>query len=170
MPTALLSDPMDALEELRKLSSTTLPAVEVYTDGACSGNPGPGGYGAVILYAACQTDLSGSDPMTTNNRMEMLGAISALKALPLRCKVTLHTDSMYVKDGVTLWMPKWKLNGWKTADKRDVKNQDLWQELDQLLSTQEIHWKWVKGHAGHEMNERADTLARNAIIAMQIRG
>lgn len=168
MKTALLPESINALELLSKLPPDSLPAVDIYTDGACSGNPGPGGWGAIIEYQAATTDLSGGDSLTTNNRMEMSAAIQALQALPLRCQVTLYTDSMYLRDGVSRWMENWKKNGWKTADKKPVKNQDLWLELDNLLKQHDISWQWVKGHAGHPQNERADALARNAIIAVQM--
>ncbi|WP_010298086.1 ribonuclease HI [Candidatus Odyssella thessalonicensis] len=168
MKSALLPKTIDALELLSNLNSDHLPAVSIYTDGACSGNPGPGGWGALVEYQAATTDLSGGEAQTTNNRMEMSAAIFALQALPVRCKVTLYTDSMYLRDGITRWMVNWKKNGWKTADKKPVKNQDLWLKLDELLTQHEISWQWVKGHAGHPQNEHADALARNAIIAVQM--
>lgn len=168
MNSALLTKSVDALDLLSKLATGSIPAIEIYTDGACSGNPGPGGWGAVVEYQAAVSELSAGEAMTTNNRMEMSAAIFALKALPVRCKVTLYTDSMYLKDGVTRWMANWKKNGWKTADKKPVKNQDLWLMLDELLSVHDISWQWVKGHAGHPQNEHADALARNAIIATQM--
>lgn len=168
MKSALLTQPIDALELLSKLSPNSLPVIEIYTDGACSGNPGPGGWGAIIEYQAAVSELSAGETMTTNNRMEMSAAIFALEALPVRCKVTLYTDSMYLRDGVSRWMINWKKNGWKTADKKPVKNQDLWLKLDALLGQHDITWEWVKGHAGHPQNELADALARNAIIAAQM--
>lgn len=169
MNVALMNEMIDALAKLKELSDDSLPQIDIYTDGACSGNPGPGGWGAVICYLTLETDLNGGEAQTTNNRMEMMAAIAALKALPLRSKVNLYTDSMYLRDGVTRWMTNWKKNGWLTADKKPVKNQDLWQEFDALLSSHDITWHWVKGHAGHEFNERADALARNAIIAQKMR-
>lgn len=140
--------------------SDTTSAVEIFTDGACSGNPGPGGWGAILRFGATEKELSGGEALTTNNRMELLAAISALEALKRRCTVVIHTDSQYLRDGVTKWLHGWKRNGWKTADKKQVKNQDLWMRLDALLKSHEIDWRWVKGHAGHPENERADELAR----------
>ncbi|HEV7260021.1 MAG TPA: ribonuclease HI [Bosea sp. (in: a-proteobacteria)] len=135
-------------------------AVEVWTDGACSGNPGPGGWGAILSYKGKEKELSGGEAMTTNNRMELMGAISALEALTRPCTVALHTDSQYLRQGITAWIHGWKRNGWKTADKKPVKNEELWKRLDAALGRHKIEWKWVKGHAGDEMNERADALAR----------
>ena len=137
--------------------------VEIYTDGACSGNPGPGGWGAILVHGKVEKELSGYEPETTNNRMEMTAAIKALAALKTSCRVDLYTDSTYVKDGFTKWLKDWKKRGWKTADKKPVKNADLWQELEEAASRHDIKWHWVRGHDGHEYNERADTLARNAI-------
>ena len=134
--------------------------VEIWTDGACSGNPGPGGWGAILVYGETEKELSGGAAETTNNRMELTAAIEALNALKRPCTITLHTDSTYVKDGITQWMPSWKRNSWRTAARKPVKNSDLWQALDQAIRRHEIDWRWVKGHAGHEMNERADALAR----------
>lgn len=168
MNSALMTKPIDALDLLSSFKSDTLPVVDIYTDGACSGNPGPGGWGAVVEFHAAESELSAGEAQTTNNRMEMSAALFALKALPQRCKVNLYTDSMYLKDGVTQWMIGWKKNGWKTANKKPVKNQDLWLALDEVLSHHEITWHWVKGHAGHPQNEHADALARNAIIAAQM--
>lgn len=140
-------------------------AISVYTDGACSGNPGPGGWGVVIAWTAVDLDeLSGYDNATTNNRMELMGAIRALESLPADQKIILHTDSTYVKDGITRWVSGWKQNGWKTAAKTPVKNQDLWERLDTLISGRTIDWQWVKAHNGNKGNERADLLARNAIV------
>jgi ribonuclease HI len=135
-------------------------AVEVWTDGACSGNPGPGGWGAILSYKGKEKDLSGGEAMTTNNRMELMGAISALETLTRPCTVVLHTDSQYLRQGITAWIHGWKKNGWKTADRKPVKNEELWKRLDAALGRHKIEWKWVKGHAGDEMNERADALAR----------
>jgi ribonuclease HI len=142
-------------------------AVEIWTDGACSGNPGPGGWGAILIYGEVQKEMSGAEPETTNNRMELQAAIAALSALRRPCKVILHTDSQYVKGGITGWIFGWKKNGWRTADKKPVKNVDLWQALDEAIRRHEIEWRWVKGHAGNEMNDRADELAREAIKAMR---
>ena len=134
--------------------------VEIFTDGACSGNPGPGGWGAILRYGDSEKELSGGEDHTTNNRMELMAAIAALEALKTPCKVILNTDSNYLKDGITKWITNWKRNGWRTASKDPVKNAELWQRLEQALGKHEIHWKWVKGHAGHPENERADELAR----------
>jgi len=133
--------------------------VHAFTDGACSGNPGPGGWGAVLQLGDHERELHGGAPDTTNNRMELTAAIEALKALSEPCRVSLTTDSTYVKDGITQWLANWKRNGWKTAAKKPVKNQDLWQALDHESSRHEIDWCWVKGHSGHPENERADRLA-----------
>ncbi|PZU94629.1 MAG: ribonuclease HI [Chelatococcus sp.] len=134
--------------------------VEVWTDGACSGNPGPGGWGAILSYKGKEKELSGGEAMTTNNRMELMGAIAALETLTRPCTVALHTDSQYLRQGITAWIHGWKRNGWKTADRKPVKNEELWKRLDAALGRHKIEWKWVKGHAGDEMNERADALAR----------
>ena len=134
--------------------------VEIHTDGACSGNPGPGGWGAILQSGATTKELSGGEPLTTNNRMELTAAIMALEALTRPCAVALYTDSQYLRGGVTGWMKGWKRNGWRTADKKPVKNIDLWQRLDAATATHDIAWHWVKGHAGHDLNERADELAR----------
>lgn len=138
--------------------------VEIFTDGACSGNPGAGGWGVILRCRDVEKELSGAEKETTNNRMEMMAVINALKALKCPCNITLYTDSKYVMDGVNEWLPNWKKNGWKTANKKTaVKNVDLWQVLDELLGQHEIRWVWVKGHNGHPENERVDTLAREAI-------
>jgi ribonuclease HI len=137
--------------------------VEIWTDGACSGNPGPGGWGAILRAKGVEKELSGAEPATTNNRMELMAAIAALEALSKACAVSLTTDSVYVKDGLTKWIHGWKRNGWKTADKKPVKNEDLWKRLDAAAARHKIEWHWVKGHAGHPENERADALARAAI-------
>ncbi len=139
------------------------PAVEIYTDGACSGNPGPGGWGAILRSGPHEKELSGGEPATTNNRMELMAAIMALEALKRPSTVDLYTDSAYLRNGITAWIHTWKRNNWRTADKKPVKNVELWQRLDQALSGHEIRWHWVKGHAGHPENERADELARTAI-------
>jgi ribonuclease HI len=137
--------------------------VAVWTDGACSGNPGPGGWGAILWYEGREKELFGGEELTTNNRMELLAAISALEALSRPCAVDLHTDSQYLRGGVTGWINNWKRNGWRTADKKPVKNEDLWRRLDEAAAQHDIAWKWVKGHAGDTMNERADELARRGM-------
>jgi ribonuclease HI len=138
--------------------------VEIFTDGACKGNPGPGGWGAVIRSGGREKELSGGEPLTTNNRMELLAAIRALEALTRPCEVALHTDSIYVRDGITKWIHGWRRNGWKTADRKPVKNAELWQELLDAAAPHRIEWRWVKGHSGHPENERADRLACDAAI------
>ena len=137
--------------------------VEIFTDGACSGNPGPGGWGAVLRYNGTDKELRGGEPATTNNRMELMAAIRALEALKRPMPVTLTTDSQYVKNGMTQWLAGWKARGWKTADKKPVKNVDLWQRLEAALAPHDVRWQWVKGHAGHPDNERADALARQGL-------
>lgn len=137
--------------------------VVIHTDGACSGNPGPGGWGAVLQYGSTVKDLKGGAPETTNNRMELTAAIEALRALKRPCLVELHTDSVYVKDGLNKWIHGWKKNGWRTADKKPVKNVELWQALDAAVAQHTIEWHWVKGHNGDEMNERADQLANEGM-------
>ena len=132
----------------------------IHTDGACSGNPGPGGWGAVLHFKDQEKELWGGELYTTNNRMELMAAIQALEALKRPCKVELHTDSKYVQQGIKEWIHSWKKRGWKTADKKPVKNDDLWRRLDEARLRHEVDWRWVKGHAGHEHNERADALAR----------
>lgn len=136
--------------------------VEIWTDGACLGNPGPGGWGAYLRYRGAEKDLSGFENPTTNNRMELMGAISALESLKRPCTVILHTDSQYVRQGITAWMVNWKKRGWKTADNKPVKNEDLWKRLDDANARHTVTWKWVKGHAGDPGNERADGLASAA--------
>ncbi|MCC7197945.1 MAG: ribonuclease HI [Gammaproteobacteria bacterium] len=138
-------------------------SVEVYTDGACKGNPGPGGWGVLLRYGAREKELWGGERLTTNNRMELTAAIRALEALNRRCIVRIYTDSTYVRSGILEWLPNWKRRGWKTADKKPVKNQDLWQQLDALVGSHDIEWHWVKGHAGHPGNERADELANRGV-------
>jgi ribonuclease HI len=133
--------------------------VELFTDGACKGNPGPGGWGAVLRFKGKERELSGGEPDTTNNRMEMMAAIEGLKALTRPCTVTLYTDSKYLMDGITKWIHGWQRNGWRTADKKPVKNADLWQALLAATAPHQVKWRWVKGHAGHPENERADKLA-----------
>ena len=137
--------------------------VHIYTDGACSGNPGPGGWGAILVYGKTEKELSGFEEHTTNNRMELMAAICALEALKTPCSVDVTTDSTYVMKGITEWLPGWKKRGWKTADKKPVKNADLWQRLELAESPHHVRWHWVRGHDGHEYNERADVLAVNAI-------
>ena len=141
--------------------------VELFTDGACSGNPGPGGWGAILRWKGHERELAGGEAETTNNRMEMLAAIRGLEALKRPSQVVLTTDSQYVMKGVTEWMPGWKRRGWKTADKKPVKNQDLWQRLDAALASHQVEWKWVRGHSGHAENERVDELARAQIAALR---
>ena len=143
------------------------PRVEAFTDGACSGNPGPGGWGVVLRSGAHEKELAGGEALTTNNRMEMMAAIAALEALKRRSQVAITTDSNYLRDGITKWVHGWRRNGWKTADKKPVKNQDLWERLHALTLKHEVEWHWVKGHAGHPENERADALARGAIKALR---
>ena len=146
------------------------PHIIVHTDGACSGNPGPGGWGAILSYGEHEKELKGGEPHTTNNRMELMAAISALEALKRPSTVEMHTDSQYVQQGISQWITKWKRNGWKTADKKPVKNVDLWQRLDAAMQQHNVKWHWVKGHAGHELNERADRLAVAAITEMRAAG
>ncbi len=140
-----------------------MKSVEVFTDGACSGNPGPGGWGAILRFNEKVKELSGGEPLTTNNRMELLAAISALGALSEPCVVDLYTDSNYVRDGISSWIHGWKRNGWKTADRKPVKNAELWQALDEATRRHKVTWHWVRGHAGHPENERADELARQGM-------
>lgn len=145
----------------------TFKQVTIYTDGACSGNPGPGGWGAVLQYGGAEKEISGSEKDTTNNRMELMAAIEALAALKQPCEVILYTDSRYVMDGIKGWIHNWKKSGWKTADKKPVKNADLWQRLDEETRRHKITWQWVRGHDGNILNERADGLARKAIVHMK---
>jgi ribonuclease HI len=140
--------------------------VTIYTDGACSGNPGPGGFGAVLIYQGQEKELFGGEPDTTNNRMELMAAIKSLQSLKEPCEVTLYTDSKYVMDGISKWIINWKKNNWKTADKKSVKNVDLWQLLDEATTRHQVKWHWVKGHNGDAMNEKADSLARKGIITL----
>ena len=139
--------------------------VIIYTDGGCKGNPGPGGWGAILSFGEARKELSGGEAMTTNNRMELTAAIAALESLKRPCTVELHTDSQYLRNGITLWIQGWKAKGWKTASKEPVKNVDLWMRLDAAVQAHEISWHWVKGHAGNELNERADQLATAAMQA-----
>ncbi len=137
--------------------------VIVYTDGACSGNPGPGGWGAILIYNSHRKEMKGGEAATTNNRMELTAAITALEALKHGCPVELHTDSAYLRDGITKWINRWKRNGWRTADRKPVKNVDLWQRLEAARARHQVRWHWVRGHAGHDENERADELAREGM-------
>ena len=141
--------------------------VRIHTDGACSGNPGPGGWGAILAWNDHERELKGGEPHTTNNRMELTAAIAALDALKRPCTVDLFTDSQYLRSGITTWITTWKRNGWRTAERKPVKNVDLWQRLDQLLTQHEVHWHWVKGHSGHDLNERADRLARKGLADLR---
>ncbi len=143
------------------------PRVTIFTDGACSGNPGPGGWGAILRFGDKEKELKGGEPHTTNNRMELMAAISALETLKRPCSVDLYTDSQYVKNGIGSWIHNWKRNGWKTADKKPVKNAELWQRLDAALKPHKVNWHWVRGHAGHDLNERADELAREGIAEVR---
>jgi ribonuclease HI len=137
--------------------------VVIFTDGACSGNPGPGGWGAILSFGPRRKEIQGGEAATTNNRMELMAAIKALESLTRPCEVELYTDSGYVRNGITSWLAGWKRNGWKTADRKPVKNIELWQKLEEVASLHKINWHWVKGHAGDEMNERADELAREGM-------
>ena len=141
----------------------TGPRIDIFTDGACSGNPGPGGWGAILRSGGHEKELSGGEAATTNNRMELTAVIKGLEALKKASSVKVHTDSRYVMDGATKWLKRWKANSWKTADKKPVKNNDLWLALDALLAHHNVSWRWVEGHSGHPENERADALARGAI-------
>jgi ribonuclease HI len=147
--------------------TSILPHVIVHTDGACSGNPGPGGWGAILRFGGHEKELKGGEPTTTNNRMELMGAISALESLKRSCNVDIHTDSQYLRNGVLSWMANWKRNGWHRSDRKPVKNVDLWKRLDAAVGPHEVRWHWVRGHAGHELNERADALAREAIADLR---
>nr|PZN81672.1 MAG: ribonuclease HI [Pseudomonadota bacterium] len=149
------------------MSQKRRPVVEIHTDGACSGNPGPGGWGAVLTSGPHRKELRGGEPLTTNNRMELMAAIMALEALKQPSIVDLYTDSVYLRNGITSWIHTWKRNNWRTADKKPVKNAELWKRLDEALGEHEIRWHWIKGHAGHPENERADELARMAIREMR---
>lgn len=137
----------------------------MYSDGACKGNPGVGGWGVILRFGDTEKELFGGEQLTTNNRMELLAVINGLAALKRRCTVEIYTDSSYVKDGITLWMPNWKKRGWKTADRQPVKNVDLWQRLEELAAQHEVSWHWVRGHSGHVENERADALANKGVEA-----
>jgi ribonuclease HI len=145
------------------MTSEQANIVRMYTDGACSGNPGPGGWGVVLQFNGAERELNGGEPDTTNNRMELMAAIQGLEALKRPVRVDIYTDSTYVRDGITKWLTGWKARGWKTAAKKPVKNVDLWQRLEAATTPHDTHWHWVKGHAGHPENERADELARNGV-------
>jgi ribonuclease HI len=142
--------------------------VRIHTDGACSGNPGPGGWGAILAWNDHERELKGGEPHTTNNRMELTAAIAALEALKRPCAVDLYTDSQYLRSGITTWILSWKRNGWRTAERKPVKNVDLWQRLDGLLAQHDVSWHWVKGHSGHDLNERADRLAREGLAEARV--
>lgn len=148
--------------------TAALPEIEMFTDGACKGNPGPGGWGVVLRQGERERELAGGEPQTTNNRMELQAAIEGLRALKRPCKVTLYTDSIYVRDGITKWIFGWQRNGWRTSDRKPVKNAELWQALLEAARPHKIDWKWVKGHAGHPENERADRLACEAASAQRV--
>lgn len=145
------------------MSGADSERVEIFTDGACSGNPGPGGWGAVLRWRGHEKELSGGEPETTNNRMELMAAVAALEALKRPARVALTTDSVYLRDGITKWIHGWRRNGWKTAGKKAVKNRDLWERLWEATARHEIDWHWIKGHSGHAENERCDALAREAL-------
>ncbi|RAU23326.1 ribonuclease HI [Paramagnetospirillum kuznetsovii] len=147
--------------------STGNGPVELFTDGACSGNPGPGGWGAILRYRGVEKELKGGEPATTNNRMEMMAVLEGLNSLTRSCAVHIYTDSQYVMKGMTEWLRGWKARGWKTADKKPVKNDDLWKALDEACARHQVTWHWVKGHAGHAENERADQLARDGIADLR---
>lgn len=148
---------------MNELVTMSEDIVEIYTDGACKGNPGVGGWGALLQIMGKERELCGGEAHTTNNRMELLAAIRALEALKRPCRVVLHTDSKYVQQGISVWVHNWKQRGWKTADKKPVKNEDLWRTLDELANKHHVQWVWIKGHAGHDGNERADELANRGI-------
>jgi ribonuclease HI len=155
--------PPDDAPPLPSPPKAALQSVVIFTDGSCRGNPGPGGWGAILTMGPHEREIWGGEPDTTNNRMELTAAIEALAALKRPCRVELHTDSQYVRNGVTQWLSLWKARGWRTMSKGAVKNEDLWRRLDEARLRHEVDWRWVKGHAGHEMNERADALARRGL-------
>lgn len=144
------------------------PKVVIYTDGACRGNPGPGGWGAVLIHGQRERELCGGEELTTNNRMELTAAAEALLALKRPCRVELHTDSQYVRQGITEWLAGWKARGWRTAGRSPVKNEDLWRKLDEARLRHEVDWRWVKGHSGHLLNDRADALARRGLLEAEL--
>ena len=141
--------------------------VVIYTDGACRGNPGPGGWGVLLIAGGREKELCGGEALTTNNRIELMAAIAGLQALTRRCRVAIYTDSQYVRNGIGEWLVQWKRRGWKTADRKAVKNQDLWEQLDALAAQHEVEWHWVRGHSGHDGNERADELANRGIDGLR---
>lgn len=145
------------------MASVEAQAVDIFTDGACSGNPGPGGWGAILRFKNREREIKGGEASTTNNRMELIAAIAALETLKRPCTVRIHTDSQYLQRGITEWIKRWRTNGWRTADKKPVKNAELWQRLERLLERHKVSWHWVRGHAGHAENERADALAREGM-------
>ena len=147
------------------MAASERQVVDIFTDGACSGNPGPGGWGAILRFGEIEKEMFGCEALTTNNRMELMAAIAALEALKRPCTVRLHTDSQYMRDGIMRFIHAWKKNGWKTADKKPVKNIDLWQRLEAAIKPHDVTWFWVRGHAGHAENERADALARQGVAA-----
>lgn len=151
------------MDWIRKMNATQDDVVEIHTDGACSGNPGPGGWGAILRWHGEERELCGGEAVTTNNRMELMAAIQALEALKRGVRAQLYTDSNYLRDGITKWIHGWKRNGWRTAAKKPVKNEDLWRRLEAALEGHDVEWHWVKGHSGHPENERADALARQGI-------
>ena len=148
---------------------SSLPSVTIHTDGACSGNPGPGGWGAILKFGEVEKELKGGEPHTTNNRMELTAVIRALESLEGPGTVEVYTDSQYVQKGISEWLPAWKRRGWRTADKKPVKNAELWQRLDAALKPHQVRWHWVKGHAGHDANERADQLARDGVAMARLK-
>jgi ribonuclease HI len=158
---------MGSTDDFNRQAILSEPHVVIHTDGACSGNPGPGGWGAILAFGTRVKELKGGEPDTTNNRMELMAAIAAFEALTRPCLVDLHTDSQYLRNGIMTWINQWKRNGWRTADKKPVKNVDLWQRLEAALAKHRVTWHWVRGHAGDAMNERADVLAREGIAAVR---
>jgi ribonuclease HI len=152
------------------MSGADPDSVDIYTDGACSGNPGPGGWGAILRWRDRDKELFGGEAATTNNRMELLAAIMALEHLKRGARVRLHTDSLYLKDGITQWIKRWQANGWRTANRKPVKNEDLWRRLVQAMERHQVEWRWVRGHAGHPENERADHLARLGVAEARANG
>ena len=152
---------------MTEIANGATTVVEIFTDGACSGNPGPGVWGAILRWNGHEKELNGSEPQTTNNRMEMMAAIVAIESVTRAATIRLHTDSTYLRDGITKWIHAWKKRGWKTSDKKPVKNVDLWQRLEAAIASHKVEWHWVKGHSGHPENERADELARAAIAEMR---
>jgi ribonuclease HI len=152
------------------MGTSAMKKASLITDGSCLGNPGPGGWACILRYGAVKKELFGYDPHTTNNRMELMAAIAAFEALKRPCRVDLHTDSQYLRNGITSWIANWKRNGWRTSDKKPVKNVDLWKRLDAALGEHEVRWHWLRGHAGHAENERADMLARQAIAEIRATG